>query len=464
MGRKIMGAENKIYQQDVSVGKLLVFVFPTIIAMLLASLYSIVDGVFVSNVGGTEAFAAINQVSPLFMIVASLGFMFGTGGTALISKLQGEGDSEKAKQVFSLLTVTLIIIAVVASVLLALFFYNLLDVLGATEDMMPFCEAYSAIIIPCIPLFMLQFYFQSILTCAGKAGLGLVFTICAGVTNVVGDAVLVGIVAQGDPVKAVQGAALATGAGLVVGGLLPLIYFLAKNKSSLRLVRPSKEFKFIGKACGNGISEFLSNVSASVVNAVYNSIFLYMIGSKGVSAYGTVSYVNTIFCAIMMGFTVGVAPLIAYSFGEGNKERLKSLYKKSLAIVLLISIIATVVIELLATPLASIFSHGDEELLWITVTGLHIFTLSFIVKGFPTFGSGFFTALNNGLVSGLIATLRTLVFSLAAIIVVPLIFIAIYGTAVAGYYGVWFSVVGAEVCALIMTFIFLRRNKKKYGY
>ena len=450
-----MNTENKVYQQNV---------IPTIIAMLLASLYSIVDGVFVSNVGGTEAFAAINQVSPLFMIVASIGFMFGTGGTALISKLQGEGNPEKAKQVFSLLTISLIIIAVIASVILWFFFYPFLSLLGATKDMMPFCEGYSAILIPCLPLFMLQFYFQSILSCAGKPQLGLIFTICAGVTNTVGDAILVGVVAQGDPMKAVQGAALATGAGLVVGGLLPLIYFMKKNKSSLKLVKPSKEFRYIGRTCSNGISEFLTNVSASVVNAVYNSIFLYMIGSKGVSAYGTVSYVNTIFCAIMTGFTLGIAPLIAYSYGAGDKERLKNLYKKSMFLVIIISIIATIVIELLANPLGSIFSHGDKELLWITVSGLHIFTISFIVKGIPTFGSGFFTALNNGLVSGLIATLRTLVFSLAAVIVVPIIFIVIYGTADAAYYGVWFSVVWAEIGATIMTVLFLKRNKKKYGY
>lgn len=459
-----MDSENKAYQQNFTVGKLLVFVIPTIIAMLLASLYSIVDGIFVSNVGGTDAFAAINQVSPLFLIVASIGFMFGTGGTALISKIQGEGDYERAKKVFSLLTLTLIIIAIIASVLLLFLFYPLLGLLGATKEMMPFCEGYSAIIIPCIPLFMLQFYFQSILTCAGKPQLGMIFTICAGITNVVGDAVLVGVVAQGDPMKAVQGAAAATGAGLVVGGLLPLLYFLRKNSSSLKLVKPIKAFGYVGKACGNGISEFLTNVSGSVVNAVYNSIFLYMIGAKGVSAYGTVSYVNTIFCAIMTGFTLGIAPIIAYNYGAENKERLRNLYRKSLFIVIMLSVIATVVIELLANPLGAVFSHGDEELLWITVTGLHIFTLSFLFSGIPTFGSGFFTALNNGLVSGLIATLRTLVFSLAAVIIVPLIFISIYGTAEAAYYGVWFSVLWAQIGATIMTLIFLRKYKKKYGY
>ncbi len=459
-----MDTENKVYQQNFTVGKLLIFVLPTVIAMLLASLYSIVDGIFVSNVGGTDAFAAVNQVSPLFMIVASIGFMFGTGGTALISKIQGEGDYDKARKVFSLLTITLIIIAIVASVILWFLFYPLLDLLGATKEMMPFCEGYSSILIPCLPLFMLQYYFQSILTCAGKPQLGLIFTVCAGITNTVGDAILVGVVAQGDPMKAVQGAALATGAGLVIGGLLPLIYFIKKNKSTLRLGRPIKEFGFVGKACGNGISEFLTNVSASVVNAVYNSIFLWMIGAKGVSAYGTVSYVNTIFCAIMGGFTLGVAPIIAYNFGAKNKERLKNLYRKSMLIVILISIIATVVIELLANPLGSIFSHGDEELLWITVSGLHIFTISFLVKGIPTFGSGFFTALNNGFVSGLIATLRTLVFSLAAVIAVPVIFVLIYGTTEAGYYGVWFSVVWAEIGATIMTLALLRKNKKKYGY
>ena len=457
--------ENKGLGQNMSLGKLIVFVLPTIIALLISSVYSIVDGVFVSNVGGTTAFAAINQVSPIFLIVASIGFMFGTGGTALVSKVQGEGDPERARRIFSLLTYVLIGIGIILSIVLWFVTEDILKALGTTEEMMPFCMAYAHIIIPAITLFMLQFYFQSFFACAGKPKLGLIDTLIAGVVNIGGDALLVGVFAKGDPIKAVEGAAIATACGLLVGGLFPLFYFIAKNKSTLRLGKPEFKLRYIGAACGNGISEFLTNVSASFINMVYNALFLYMIGDMGVAAFGTVGYVNTIFGAIASGYAVGVAPLIAYNYGAKNTDALKNLHRKSLTIVIGYSILATILIEVLAAPLASIFAHGDQTLLEITVDGLRIFTLSFIFKGIPTYGSGFFTALNDGLSSGVISFVRTLVFNLATIIAVPLLFFHLYGSSYeAAYYGVWYSIVGSELLATIMTFIFFKAKRKKYQY
>lgn len=464
-------SENKAMAQNMSVGKLIVFVIPTIIALLISSVYSIVDGVFVSNFGGTTAFAAINQVSPFFLVVASVGFMFGTGGTALVSKVQGEGDKEEANKIFSLLTYVLIAIGIICSVVLWFATESLLKALGTTDEMMPYCMAYAHIIIPAITLFMLQFYFQSFFACAGKPMMGLVDTLLAGVVNIAGDAILVGVLAKGDPVKSVQGAATATALGLLIGGLVPLIYFFTKNKSSLRLGKPAKKMRYVGAACGNGISEFLTNVSASFINIVYNSLFLAMIGDMGVAAYGTVGYVNTIFGAIASGYAVGIAPLMAYNYGAKNTDALKNLHKKSLGIVIGYSVIATVLIELLATPLASVFSHGDQTLLMITVDGLRIFTLSFLFKGIPTYGSGFFTSLNDGFSSGFIAFMRTLVFNLATIIAVPLLFWHIFGRPTSpdemlgiAYYGVWYSIVFSELLATIMTLIFFKVKKKKYQY
>lgn len=458
-------SENINPARKMSTGKLVVFVLPTIIALLISSVYSIVDGVFVSNVGGTTAFAAINQVSPIFLIVASIGFMFGTGGTALVSKVQGEGDPEKAKRIFSLLTYALIAIGVTLSVVLWFVTEPILRALGTTDEMMPYCMAYARIIIPAITLFMLQFYFQSFFACAGMPKLGLIDTLLAGVVNIGGDALLVGVFAKGDPIKAVQGAALATAFGLLVGGLIPLFYFFAKNKSSLRLGKAEFKMSYIGKTCGNGISEFLTNVSASFINMVYNSLFLYMIGDMGVAAFGTVGYVNTIFGAIASGYAVGIAPLIAYSFGAKDTDALKNLHRKSLTIVAGYSVLATVVIELLAHPLASIFAHGDTQLLEITVDGLRIFTLSFLFKGIPTYGSGFFTALNDGFSSGFISFVRTLVFNLATIIAIPVLFFHLYGSSYeAAYYGVWYSIVGSELLSTVMTFIFFKVKRKKYQY
>ncbi len=460
-----MSNETNDATQQFSLGKLFIYVLPTIFAILLASLYTIVDGIFVSNVGGTTAFASINQVSPIFMIIAAIGFMFGTGGSALVGKVLGEGDSKKAKGLFSFFTYALIIIGIVCSVLLWIFLEVFLNALGVTESMMPFCIAYSHIMIPALTLFMLQFYFQSFLATAKKPRLGLLFTVLAGITNTVGDAVLVGVLAKGDPIKAVQGAAYATVGGLFIGGIIPLIYFFMKNSSILRLGSPIIDAKALAKACGNGSSEFFTNISGSIINVVYNSLFLYMIGDMGVAAYGTVGYVNSIFTAIASGFVLGISPLISYNYGAGNTDALKDLYKKSLTLIIMISVISTVVIELLSHPLASAFAHGDADLMQITVDGLTIFTLSFLFKGIPTFGSGLFTAFSNGLISGIISIVRTLVFNLATIIIVPVIFFHVFGSSYeAAFYGVWYSVVFSEMLAVVMTFIYLQKYKKQYKY
>ena len=460
-----MDQNTQVLTQHFSLGKLFKYVLPTIFAILLASVYGIVDGIFVSNFGGTTAFAAINQTSPIFMIIAAIGFMFGTGGSALVGKVLGEGDSKKANGLFSFFTYALIAIGVTSSIILIFAMEPLLNLLGVTETMMPFCLAYSQIIIPAITLFMLQFFFQSFLATAKKPGLGLLCTVLAGITNVAGDAILVGVWSGGDPVKAVQGAAIATAAGLFIGGVVPLIYTACKNKSLLRLGKPEMSGKALLKACGNGSSEFFANISGSIINVVYNSLFLYMLGDIGVAAYGTVGYVNSIFAAIASGFVIGVSPLFSYNYGAGNKENLKNLFKKSMILVAIISVAATVIVEILSHPLASAFSHGDEYLMQITIDGLSIFTLSFLFKGVPTFGSGLFTAFNNGKVSGIISIVRTLVFNLATIVAVPVIFFYAFGSSYeAAFYGVWYSVVFSELLATVMTLLFFKKYKKVYHY
>lgn len=460
-----MNENTQALTQHFTLGKLFKYVLPTILAILLASLYGIVDGIFVSNFGGTTAFAAINQISPIFMIIAAVGFMFGTGGSALIGKILGEGDSKRANGLFSFVTYSLIVIGIIASVILWFAFAPLLKLLGVTEEMMPLCIAYGQILIPALTLFMLQFFFQSFLTTAKKPGLGLFMTVLAGITNVIGDAVLVGVLSGGDPTKAIQGAAIATAGGLFIGGVIPLIYFFCKNTSLLRLGKPKFEIKALTKTCGNGSSEFFANISGSIINVVYNSLFLYMLGEKGVAAFGTVGYVNSIFTAIASGFVLGVAPLFSFNYGAGNKDNLKNLFSKSMTLVAIISVSATFIVELLAHPLASAFSHGDAELIQITVDGLSIFTLSFLFKGFPTFGSGLFTAFNNGKVSGIISIVRTLVFNLATIIIVPIIFFYAFGSSYeASFYGVWYSIIFSEILSTIMTAGFIKKYKNVYEY
>lgn len=463
--------ENDVLARHYTLGKLLKFALPAIITAVFGSIYGVVDGLFVSNVGGSTAFGAINLASPIFMIVASLGFMFGTGGTALVSKIMGEGDNEGANRTFSLITYTLIIVGIIATVIAEVLYDDLLIALGCSDAMLPYCTAYGRIIMPFIPLFMLMFYFQTFSVTSGKPTFGLVIMLISGFTNIIGDAILVGVVAPttGDvSTSAVSGAAIATAAGLVVSGLVPLVYYFTKNSSSLRLGKPETKISSIGKACSNGMSEFLSNISSSIVNTVYNGILLFLIADIGVAAYGAISYINTIFTAVFLGYSLGVSPVIGYNYGAGNKAELKNIHKNNMIIILVTSVIMTVASELLAVPLAKIFAGSGSDagvLTDLIVGGMRIFALSFLLKGINMYASAFFTALNNGFVSGLLALLRTLVFSIGAVLTLPLLCYYLGGeTADAGMAGVWWAVNAAEVLAVISALIFLKAKRKKYGY
>lgn len=466
-------AESSVLAQHFTMKKILMFTIPAMITAVFSSIYGVVDGLVVSNVGGQTAFGAINLASPIFMIVAAVGFMFGTGGTALVSKILGQGDREGANRAFSLVTYALIIFGIILTVLAEIFYDDLLIALGCTESMLPYCLDYGRIIIPFLPCFMLMFFFQSFSVTAGKAKFGLVIMLISGFTNIIGDIVLVVGVAgsmEGAEVShfAVKGAAIATAAGLVIGGFIPMIYYFSKNKSLLRLGKPDKKMLLIGKTCSNGMSEFLSNVSSSLVNTVYNGILLFLISDVGVAAYGAISYMNTIFTAVFLGFSIGISPVIGYNFGAQNKNELQNVHKNNLKIIIIFSVIMFALAEALAVPLANIFAgKGENAVLMkdIIVKGMRIFAVSFLLKGINTYTSAFFTALNNGFVSGLLAILRTLVFSVGAVLAVPLICYYALGENVdAGMTGVWWSVNVAEILAVATAFLFLKIKRKKYGY
>lgn len=445
-----------------STGQLIKFVLPTVITVVFASLYGIIDGIFVSNVGGNTAFAAINLITPLFLIVSSFGMMFGTGGNAIVSKTRGEGREEEAKEIFSTLTFAVIILGIIVTVLLELYLDDILRLLGATDEMLPLCMAYGKVLLPFIVCYLLQYYFQNMLVTAGKGLLGFVMTLAAGFTNIIGDAILVGHMAK-TPEEAIRGAAIATVAGLFIGGAIPFIYFLFKNSSFLRIVKPKMDLKVVAATCSNGVSEFLSNISGAVMNTVFNGLLLYIVGQMGVSAYGSIGYINTIFLAIFMGYSIGIAPVISYKYGEGDTAELKYLYKKSMLLLAITSVVMVVIAEAAARPVASVFSAGNPELIKMTVVGFEIYAISFLFKGFNTFGSAFFTALNNGLVSGILAVMRSLVFSIGAVLILPIVFYIHYGADTA-LLGIWWSVNYAEALALLVTIFFLVRNRKKYQY
>lgn len=430
--------------------KLLRFTFPSIIMMVFTSIYGVVDGFFVSNFVGKTPFAAVNFIMPFLMILGTVGFMFGTGGSALIAITMGAGDKERAKRLFSLFIYVSAICGILIGALGIVVIRPVAAWLGAEGELLDNCVVYGRIILAVLPALILQYEFQSFFITAEKPKLGLAVTVAAGVANMVLDALFVGVLRWG-----LVGAAAATAISQSVGGIIPLIYFGRPNTSLLRLTRTKFDGRALLKACTNGSSELMSNISMSVVGMLYNIQLMKYAGEDGVAAYGVLMYVNMIFLAAFIGYSVGVAPVIGYHYGAGNHGELKGLLKKSLVLIGIFSVGMVALAEGLARPLALIFVGYDPELLDMTLRGFLVYSFSFLFAGLAIYGSSFFTALGNGLVSALISFLRTLVFQVAAVLIFPLIW---------GLDGIWFSIVAAELVAALVTVAFLAGKRKKYHY
>lgn len=430
--------------------KLLKFTFPTVIMLVFTSVYGVVDGFFVSNFVGKVSFTAVNFIMPFLMILGSLGFMFGTGGGALIAKTMGEGEIEKANRLFSLIVYISTACGIVMAVLGILFVRPIASALGAEGTLLEDSITYGRIILTAIPAFILQYEFQCLFATAEKPTLGLYVTVAAGVTNMVLDALFVAVFRWG-----LEGAAAATAISQCVGGVIPLIYFARPNSSLLRLGRTGFDGRALGQTCANGSSELMSNISMSIVSMLYNAQLLKYAGEDGVAAYGVLMYVSMIFQAIFIGYSVGTAPVIGYHYGAENSGELKGLLKKSFVLLGIFAIIMFVAAYVLARPLSLIFVGYDEGLLSLTVRAFSIFAFSFLFSGFAIFVSSFFTALNNGPVSAAISFVRTLVFQAAAVLIFPLFW---------KVDGIWLSIVVAEVMAVMVTLLFLKGKQKEYRY
>jgi len=431
-------------------GKLLRFVLPSIVMMVFTSIYGVVDGLFVSNFAGKTSFAAINLVMPFIMVLGGIGFMIGTGGTALVAKVMGEGDAEKANRYFSMMLLFTVLVGAVLTALGLVFMRPVALFLGATEQMLPSCVLYGRIVIGFTTAFMLQNVFQSFLIAAEKPKLGLLATVAAGLTNMALDALFIAGFRWG-----VAGAAIATGLSQCVGGLLPLIYFLRPNTSRLRLVRTKLEARTLANACANGSSELMSNISSSIVSILYNFQLLHFIGEDGVSAYGVLMYVQFIFVAIFIGYSIGCAPIVGFHYGAQNHEELKNLLRISVRLMVSGGVVLTALAFVLASPLAKLFVGYDEGLYALTCHAFRLFSFAFLFAGFNIFASSFFTALNNGLISAVISFLRTLVFQTSSVLLLPLLF---------DVDGIWYAISVAEICATILSLIFLFAKKNKYHY
>jgi len=433
-------------------GRLIRFILPSVGMMIFTSIYMVVDGFFVSNFAGKTPFAAVNLIMPLITIFAAVGFIFGTGGSAIVAKTFGEGDKEKANQYFSLFTYVSFVLGVILAVIGIVFIRPIATILGAEGEMLNNACLYARIILLALPFNILQAYFQNFFITAEKPQLGFAVTLSSGVTNMVLDAILVVLLPQE---YKLAGAAVATAMSQVIGGVVPLFYFGRENSSILRMTKANFDGKAIVRACVNGSSEFMSNVAVSLVGMLYNIQLLKYAGENGVAAYGVMMYVSMIFSAAFVGYSIGVAPVIGYHDGAQNHDELKSLLQKSLRMITVFGIAMTVSAELLATPLAKVFVGYDTELMKLTVSGFRIFALSFVFMGFAIFASGFFTALNDGVTSAIISFLRTFIFQCGAVILLPMLW---------EVDGIWFSVVVAEVIAVIISAIFVVVKKKKYHY
>ncbi len=430
--------------------KLIKFTLPTIIMMIFTSIYGVVDGIFVSNCVGSDAFAAVNLIMPAIMILGTIGFMMGTGGSALVSKTIGEGDKDKANRYFSMLIYLLAIIGFIFTVFGVIIVEPMAKLLDADENMLQDCVVYGRTLLIFLVPFCLQNAFQSFLIVAEKPTFGLIISIISGVTNMILDFLLIYVFKMG-----VLGAALATGISQVIGVVVPIVYFASRKNNILQFTKTKFELKPIIQSCTNGSSEMLTNLSMSLVNMLFNMQLMKYAGSDGVVAFGIIMYVGFIFSGTYLGYSIGTAPIIGYHYGAENNDELKSLLKKSIILIAVTSLVMTGLAELLSKLLASIFVSYDEGLLNLTTNAIRLFSTSYLISGFNIFSSSFFTALNNGFVSAAISFLRTLVFQVIMIFLLPLIW---------EINGIWLAVTIAELLSLFVCIMFLVKNKKKYKY
>ena len=430
--------------------KLLRYTFPAVIMLVFTSIYGVVDGFFVSNFVGKTPFAAVNFIMPVLMILGSIGFMFGTGGGALIAKTIGESKKEKANQIFSLIVYVSIALSIVLTVLAIIFLRPIISSLGAQGQLLEDSITYGRIILLSVPAFVLQSEFQILFATAERPKIGLYVTIAAGLTNIVLDALFIVVFSWG-----LVGAAWATTISLLVGSVIPLIYFGRKNNSLLQLTKTKYDAQAMLKTITNGSSELMNMVSMSLVSIFFNIQLLKYAGENGVAAYGVLMYVNLVFLSIYLGYAVGAAPIISYHFGAQNHDELKSLLRKSVIIMGAFSLLMFGSVQLLSTPLSKLFVGYDQVLMDMTQRAIFVFSFAFLFSGVGIFGSAFFTAMNDGLISALISFLRTLVFQTGAVLIFPLFW---------GLDGIWLSIVLAEAMAVVVTVLFFMGKRKRYHY
>ena len=436
--------------------KIIRFTISPILMMFITSIYWIVDGFFLSNYASSSAFAGVNLIFPVIMIVACVGFMFGAGGAALVSKYLGEKQNDKANKTFSMITYVTLGIGIVLS--FAFFFlvrpiaqgFAGINSIKTTKAMIDNAEIYGRIMIGGVTLFMMQGYFHCFFSVNETGYLGFIFSLASGLLNMLLDLVLVGFCDMG-----AAGAATASLCGMFISTAGPFLYFFFRKKNLIRLGKPVFVFKDILKSITNGSSEFVGNVSSSVISIVFNIQLLKYIGEDGVSAYGIIGYVCFIFFSVFMGYTTGISPVIAYNYGAKNKKELSNVIKRSFDIIAVSGLFMSLVALALSRPLSMIFANNYPDLLELSTRAMMIYSVCYFLAGFSMYGSGLFTALNNGLISAFISVCRTLVFQIVAVFTLPLLM---------GVDGIWVSIIVAEFLSMALTLTFVYRKQETYGY
>ncbi len=431
-------------------GRLLRYTLPSIVMMIFTSIYSTVDGLFVSNFVGKESFAAVNLVYPVFVIISAIGFMLGAGGGAIVAMTIGEGHKQKANEYFSMLVQVTFLLGIIATVLFEVLLAPLTSILGASGELQVLSIQYGRICMLSMPFFMIQTSFQMYFNVAEKPKIGLTITVLSGLTNIILDALLVGYLGWG-----LRGAAVATNCSEIIGGIIPILYFARPNSSLLRLTRAPFVWRIFWKACTNGSSEMLSNIASSVVSILYNRQLLQYAGADGVAAYGAIMYVSFLFAAILLGYSSGSAPIVSYHFGAQNREELKNIFRKSIVIIGTTGISMYILAQIFGGMFTRIFVGYELGLYEMTTQGFRLISMQFLIFGFNIYGSSFFTALNNGTISACMSFLRTLIFQVICILVLPL-FLQLNG--------IWLGVVLAEALSFVVTVFFILRFRHRYGY
>ncbi|MBR3146834.1 MAG: MATE family efflux transporter [Eubacterium sp.] len=430
--------------------RLLRYSVSAICMMLFTSIYAIVDGFFVSNYCGKTPFAALNLIYPVIMLISTVGFMVGTGGSAVVARTLGEGDNKRAQRYFSMFVYAAIVLGITLTVLAQIFLPQISRLLGAEGKIFEDTLIYARVVLLSTPMLVLQVMFQTFFNTAEKPKLGFLITVISGGANIVLDFIFVGALGYG-----LAGAAWATVVSEYLGGAIPLIYFFMPNDSLLRMTKTTFEPRVFVHACWNGLSEFMGNVSASIVSILYNIQLLKYAGENGVSAFGVVMYVYLLFSAVMVGYGMATSPIIGFHYGARNMEEVSNVIRRNIVVMAVAGVLMFGAAELLSDAVARLFVSYDDDLMVMTRTAFRVTSITYLVYGYNVCGSSFFTALGNGTLSALIEASRLLIFQIIFLYTLPVIF---------GLSGIWYTLVASDVAAVGVTAAFLIIYRKKYGY